>query len=42
MTDAGINEDEMLARLLALNLERGKAQPEVPPSLIGEEGDEDS
>ena len=43
ITDGGINEDEVLARLLALNLERSKGQPQVQPTLlVGEEdADED-
>jgi type II restriction/modification system DNA methylase subunit YeeA len=41
LTDDGINEDELLARLLALNLERSKAQPEAQPSLIEDDTDED-
>jgi type II restriction/modification system DNA methylase subunit YeeA len=43
LIDDGINEDEMLARLLALNLERSKGQPQVQPTLlVGEEdADED-
>lgn len=40
MTDDGINEDEVLARLLALNLERAKAQPAVQAQLIEEEVEE--
>jgi type II restriction/modification system DNA methylase subunit YeeA len=41
MTDAGINEDEVLARLLALNLERAKAQPAAQSRLIEDDADED-
>ena len=41
LTDNGINEDDMLARLLALNLERAKVQPEVQPALIEDEADDD-
>ena len=41
MTDDGINEDEVLARLLALNLERAAKQGEVQPALIDEGEDEE-
>ena len=40
MTDDGINGDEVLARLLALNLERAAQQGEVQPALI-DDGDEE-
>lgn len=39
LADGGIKEDELLARLLALNLERVKGQPEAQPSLISSEDD---
>ncbi len=41
MTNEGINEEELLARLLALNLERAKNQPVAQSRLI-EEDDEDT
>jgi len=41
LTDDGINEDEVLARLLALNLERAKAQPAAQSRLIEDDADED-
>ena len=41
MTDGGINEQELLSRLLALNLERAAKQGEVQPALIDESEDEE-
>jgi type II restriction/modification system DNA methylase subunit YeeA len=41
ITDGGINEDEVLARLLALNLVRAEGQPEVQPALIDDDTDDD-
>jgi type II restriction/modification system DNA methylase subunit YeeA len=41
MTDDGINEDEVLARLLALNLERAKAQPVAQSRLIEDDAEEE-
>jgi hypothetical protein len=41
MIDDGISEDEILIRLLALNLERAKAQPDVQPTLIEDDADTD-
>lgn len=41
IADDGSNEDEVLARLLALNLERAKSQPDVQPALIEDDTDED-
>ena len=41
LTAEGINEDEVLARLLALNLSRAQTQPVGQPRLIAEENDEE-
>ena len=40
MTESGINEDEVLARLLVLNLVRAEGQPEMQPSLVTEDEEE--
>ena len=41
LTGDGINEEELLAQLLALNLERAKAQPQLQSSLLADEDDPD-
>ena len=41
LTADGINEEEVLARLLALNLSRAQAQPAGQPRLLAEENDEE-
>ena len=41
MTDEGITDEEtLLSRLLALNLERAAAQSDVQPALIEEDEEE--